>query len=433
MAQKLKFGNGTWATKEGSTLAYNDENNNYKPLPFTTTRNSIATRVNKQGLIEVVGNDVPRIDYTDSAKGVLLLENSATNLITYSEELNQWTNDRVTVSENQIISPNGSLNADLIAENSENNIHRIYTGSISLNDNVNYTITVFAKKGTSNAIQLTPTSTSAIGSGRANFDIENGVLGTVSGGTAEIKYYGNGWYKCSYSFEALATATSAIAVNLINDDLSANRNTTYLGNTNNNVYLWGAMLEQNSFSTSYIPTNGSSVTRQADTASGSGNSEVFNDSQGVIFVDTAALVDDNTSKRISISDGSSNPNNLVCIDMSEYTNTIVGRIRTSNSEVAFLQSASQNQTQKNKIAVKYKVNDFALWINGFEVDTDNNGAVPIGLNDVSFDRGNGSNDFYGKTKEIAYYDEILTDLELETLTSYRSLNELVTELNLNTL
>ena len=37
MAHKLKFGNGKWATKKGSTLAYNDENNNFKPLPFTTT------------------------------------------------------------------------------------------------------------------------------------------------------------------------------------------------------------------------------------------------------------------------------------------------------------------------------------------------------------------------------------------------------------
>ena len=54
MAHKLKFGNGKWATKKGSTLAYNDENNNFKPLPFTTTRDSGATRVNKEGLIEVV-------------------------------------------------------------------------------------------------------------------------------------------------------------------------------------------------------------------------------------------------------------------------------------------------------------------------------------------------------------------------------------------
>ena len=72
-----------------------------------------------------------------------------------------------------------------------------------------------------------------------------------------------------------------------------------------------------------------------------------------------------------------------------------------------------------------------LWINGFEVDTDNNGSTPIGLNDLSFDRGNGNNDFYGKTKEIGYYDTILTDLELETLTSYKSWTSMVNELNLN--
>ena len=432
MAKTFKYGAGIWATKTGSSLAYNDQNDNYKPLPFSVTRDSIATRVNKQGLIEVVGHDKLRIDYKDSSNGVALLEPSRTNSITYSEDFTQWTNDRVTVSENQIISPNGTLNADLIAENSENNIHRIYIGSITLTDNVDYTITVFAKKGNSKVIQLTPTSTSAIGSGRANFDLDNGVLGDVSGGTAEIKDYGNGWYRCSYSFEALATASSAIAINLVNDNLNASRNITYTGNTNNNVYLWGAMLEQGSYATSYIPTSGQSggVTRAADVANGAGNEQVFNDSEGVLFADIAALTDDNTSRRISISDGSSNPNNLVCVDMSEYTNTIIGRIRTSNSEVAFLEATSQKQTQKNKIAVKYKVNDFALWVNGFEIDTDNNGAVPIGLNNVSFDRGNGSNDFYGKTKEIGYYDAVLTDAELEALTSYTSFTNMANELNL---
>ena len=121
MARKLKFGNGTWATKEGSTLAYNDENNNYKPLPFTTTRNSIATRVNKEGLIEVVGSDVPRIDYTDSADGVLLLEKASTNLITYSEDFTTgWSNlisgsgVNPVVTSNQGISPDGGLNADRV-------------------------------------------------------------------------------------------------------------------------------------------------------------------------------------------------------------------------------------------------------------------------------------------------------------------------------
>ena len=58
--------------------------------------------------------------------------------------------------------------------------------------------------------------------------------------------------------------------------------------------------------------------------------------------------------------------------------------------------------------------------------------VPIGLIDLIL-MELAVNDFHGKTKEIAYYDEILTDAELETLTSYRSLNEMVIELNLNAL
>ena len=114
MAQTLKFGKGTWATKTGSSMAYNDQNGNYKPLPFNVERDSIATRVNKEGLIEVVGKDKLRIDYTDSAKGVALLEPSRTNLLPYSEDfiVSNWTKTRCTVTSNQAVSPDGNLTAD---------------------------------------------------------------------------------------------------------------------------------------------------------------------------------------------------------------------------------------------------------------------------------------------------------------------------------
>jgi len=431
MAQTLKFGNKVWAAKEDSVLAYNDINNNYKPLPFDFARASIGTRVNKDGLIETMGQDIARIDYTDSADGVLLLEPSSTNLITYSEDFSQWTTDRVTVSQNQIVSPNGTLNADLIAENSENNIHRIYIGSITLTDNVDYTITVFAKKGTSNAIQLTPTSTSAIGSGRANFDLDNGILGAVSGGTAEIKDYGNGWYRCSYSFEALATATSAIAVNLINDDLNAVRNVTYLGNINNNVYLWGAQFEALSYPTSYIPTSGSTVTRAAETCNNSGNSEVFNDSEGVLFLDINYKNIQSTWQGIAITNNNS-ASNRIFIGTALNTKTL--EIYFQSGGVVLWQPDFElskiNQFQK--IAVKYKANDLALFVNGFEVATDNSvTTMPIGLSLLGFFGFLTSEPQYGCTKEIGYYDTALTDAELETLTSYRNWVSMVNELNLN--
>ena len=43
MANTLKFGNGEWYGKKDTILAYNDENNNYKPLPFDFSRASSAT------------------------------------------------------------------------------------------------------------------------------------------------------------------------------------------------------------------------------------------------------------------------------------------------------------------------------------------------------------------------------------------------------
>ena len=121
MAQTLKFGDGTWATKKGSTLAYNDENGNYKPLPFATTRSTSATRVNKQGLIEVVEGDRPRIDFSNDANGALLLEPSRSNLVTYSEDFSNayWSKSGSSITSDSVISPDGTLNADKLVENSD--------------------------------------------------------------------------------------------------------------------------------------------------------------------------------------------------------------------------------------------------------------------------------------------------------------------------
>ena len=79
-------------------------------------------------------------------------------------------------------------------------------------------------------------------------------------------------------------------------------------------------------------------------------------------------------------------------------------------------------TQNNRIALKYKENDFAAWINGFEVLTDTSGVTyPSGtLTELAFDGGDGNNDFYGKTKQLMTFKTALTDSELETLTSWDS-------------
>ena len=88
-------------------------------MPFSVIRDSIATRVNKGGLIEVVGHDKLRIDYKDSTKGVALLEPARTNVLTYSEDFSQWIPiGTPTIDLNNIVSPDGNLNGTKITRGS---------------------------------------------------------------------------------------------------------------------------------------------------------------------------------------------------------------------------------------------------------------------------------------------------------------------------
>ena len=152
MANTLKFGDGKWATGEGTALAFNDENDNFKPLPFTFTRNSTATVVNESGLIEEVGNDVPRIDFKDNSKGALLLEPSRTNLIPYSEDFSQWTDAGTTSVLSNITNPSGGLQSYLLSASSSATNALRYNNSFSASTNYSYSL--FLKSGTSQEVRM---------------------------------------------------------------------------------------------------------------------------------------------------------------------------------------------------------------------------------------------------------------------------------------
>jgi hypothetical protein len=77
-----------------------------------------------------------------------------------------------------------------------------------------------------------------------------------------------------------------------------------------------------------------------------------------------------------------------------------------------------NPNIQNKIALKYKLNDFALWVNGVEVATDSIGITPVGLNVLNFSSANTSSQrFYGNVKSVVVFKEALTDDGLEKLTT----------------
>jgi hypothetical protein len=409
MANTLNLGNGDWATKENSLLGYNSENGNYKPLAFDFTRASNGTFVNKSGLIETAANGVPRIDFLGNTSGALLLEPQRTNLIPYSSDFSNaaWAKQNVTVTSDSVISPDGTLNADKITDDSTNGAHRI-TDLITTSSSGSFTYSIFLKKGTLTTAQFQVFNSATASS--ANVDLVNGTI--TSGGQGvnhTIQDYGNDWFKCSISGTLSSTATTVY--------LYIKQKPSYIGN-GDYLYAWGAQLEVGSYSTSLINTQGSAVTRVADVCTNGGNDQVINSTEGTLYFEGAALSDDGTNRRMSMSDGTSN--NRIVLGFSTTTNQIIYIVVVNGVTVANGSYNTTDTTQFHKIAIKYKENDFALWANGVQINTDTSGITfPTNtLNVLQFTDGNGQgNKFFGKTKALAVYNTALTDAELIALTT----------------
>jgi hypothetical protein len=408
MANTFNLGNGSWAQKTEKLLAYNAENDNYKPLPFDFDRASTATRVNKQGLIETVGTDEPRIDFLNNTKGHLLLEPSRSNLLTYSEDLTQWSNLLYTiVTANSTTSPDGSLNADKLVAGTTNGL-QLRVAPLSLTSGNTYTFSTFVKNYGGNYVILYMNDSTSQG---IKVDLINETF-TVMGASINhfIKKFSNGWYQIGFT---RTIDTNVSGLNAV-PSLDGN-NVSFLGDGVNGVYIWGTQVEAGSYATSYIPTQGSAVTRSAESCNNAGNSTVFNDSEGVLYAEIGALDDDLTFRVLSVSDGSNN--NTVKFGYRSDSNRIYAEIRSGGSSQAFLSYDVTDITDFNKVALKYKLNDFALWVNGTERATDTSGNTPIGLSKLSLDRGDGGNDFYGKVKDVRVYNTALTDAQLIALTT----------------
>jgi len=389
---------------------------------FTFDRDSKATRVNENGLIETMDNDVPRLDYTDGGCPSLLLEPERTNLIQYSEDFSQsyWTKNNVNLTSG-FISPDGTANAFKLTSDLTNNVHRIRLSSLAsgIATSSQFTYSFFLKKAELKWFLLKAVINGQSLTVDVWFDLENGVIGTESNGSGKIEDYGNDWYRCSIN---IVTNSSASSINIYG--YLADKNgipEAYQGDGTSGVYIYGAQLEESEYPTSYIPTNGSTVTRVGETCNDAGDASTFNDSEGVLMAEISAL-DNSTVGQLSISDASTD--NRVYFTKTGTLNQLRFSVVDGGSTQASITATLNDNTCMNKVASKYKTNDCAFWINGFKIGTETSSTMPSGLNELAFDSGSGSLDFYGNTKQIQYFDTVLTDAELETLTSWQSFLEM---------
>jgi hypothetical protein len=216
------------AEKEGKLYSIIPTNGNGD---FSVTRATTATRVNAAGLVELVPY----------------------NLFTYSEMFSQgiWGKTATSVSANTTTAPNGALTADTLTADGTSAVHTIFQ-SISVTNAVTYSLSIYAKKNTNNFIQLSPSAGGFGVNVWANFDLNNGVVGsTGTSTTASIQSVGNGWYRCTITGTAVASIATNVNANIVSSATSARGETNTLSTS---VFLWGAQLVEGTSALDYQMT-----------------------------------------------------------------------------------------------------------------------------------------------------------------------------------
>ena len=332
--------------------------------------------IDNVSLKEYLGQEV----VPDSGCGSWLFEPQSTNLITQSETFSDWLTlgGRSQITINNAISPDGTQNAaklEQILATGDASIR--FTG---LTPGVKYTFSLYAKKGNHDNIAL---------------DISD--IYTVFTLT-------DNWVR----YEITETST----FNFV--DISI-RN----GVVGSYFYIWGAQVEQQSYATSYIPTSGSSVTRNRDLCANGGSLATINSTEGVLYAEIAALANDGTTRAIYVSNGTTA--NRFWLEFDAAANRFEARYIANGTTSANFFHTVPDITDFNKIAFKWKENDFSLYVNGLEVGNDTSGSAISAdtLNRIDFHNQASSSvqNFFGKTKAVAVWKEALSDQELTELTT----------------
>ena len=375
----LKFGNGEWYGKKDTILAYNDENSNFKPLPFNFDRASSATVINKDGLIETVGSGEPRIDYKDDSKGALLLEPQRTNQMINSEDLTSWSKQgATTISLENINNPVNSTNANLITVDSNG----IYANRTTPNASSVYAISFWLYKNNNiGNILLDNAQGGTYGKWEINLDLLPNSFVRIDKSHPSVNVL--------YEFTTLASGDIAPFFKSPEGTKS--------------FYVTGFQLEQGSYATSYIPTQGSIGTRVAESSLQGGfqDKNIFGSTQGTALFE---FVWDELNYIFNFNVGGVE---VIRIFNDNYTQW---RIRDTISSTWYYTGFTATKGQKTKIALRWSGTEIIAFQNG--VKSTNVGTLGSNIAVESITQNNLNN-----TSNIQFYNTALTDQELINLTT----------------
>ena len=400
---------------------------------FTVDRNSSKWVLGSDGYLKEYANDEPAIEFNadGSYKGVLV-EPQSVNEAKASEDLGNatyWTVTNTTIAGDTETDPKGGTNSFLLSETAISNNFYFLTQSAhrpSVASGETWTSSIFVKKGDgANApdiVQLTY-QTATFGTLYANFDISvgGGTSGTVtdsSVGTGRIRYYGNGWYRISLTATSTGAGVAYVALAFTNNNPTATRLPSYAGQTDANVFIWGAQLELSPIATSYIPTTTGAVTRVKDDIYLTSASSLIGQTEGTLFVEVDWRDSGVNQILLYVSDGTAT--NRIFIYNDSSNNELRMFAEANNVELTTQGESSTAYSGIQKIAFAYKTDDFELYRNGSSISADTSGSLAslATLTDVDFGQS------YVSTAQanmwiraVALFTSRLTDTECQDLTT----------------
>jgi hypothetical protein len=341
----------------------------------------------------------------------LLIEEQRTNLLLRSQEFDSasWAPQNATVTANVVVAPDGTLTADKLVENTATSQHRVdQTPTSSAGAQ---TFSFFAKQAERSFVNT------RIGLLGASFSLIDGSVAFISTGvtSASSVNFGNGWYRCSITVNAAANDICRI-----NIQTTASSPETYQGDGISGIYLWGAQLEQAAFSTSYIPTVASQVTRAADSASMIGNNFArwYTQGAGTLlasfdFSGAGSSANPNIRTAFNISDGTSN-NRLQIYNISGNVGSFIAAGGASQAALDTFSPVPVDVFRT--VALAYASNDAIQAVNGSLSSNDTSVILPV-VNAAYIGSEPASARLNGHVRRIAYYNRRLANTELQGITS----------------
>lgn len=237
------------------------------------SRTSTATYRKEDSTLATAASGVLRDDHwvLNPATGVyersVMLEGQRTNAWTYSEQLDNaaWSKGGVLITTNATTAPDGTSTADEMGEDTSSGAHKAARNLSDGAGGIKQAISVYCRAGARSWVYI-ETNLKDGSTLRSWLNLSAGVLGTASPShESRITAYPDGWYRWELAVNILTGANTAqAAIGIATGDGI----TSYTGDGASGIYVWGIQYEANQpFASSYIKTEGTTVTRAADSLS----------------------------------------------------------------------------------------------------------------------------------------------------------------------